>query len=273
MSAKLQKQSVFEFDDYRKYLAAIIDQLIATGQSYRAIAKSFHIKSPNYLQQVLAHQRNLTPEIAGRMSKWIGMTAKEEKFFVCLVKLAHPQVKSKDSVLIQMRALATENQKKKVKDDSIHRYWINGLILELALIKGFALTPSSIREKIGHIASEKEVKESLDYLVAKKFLLPSEEPNVYKQGDLVFESLDDVRRIDLQRSHLRYLDIAKHKINDDLDHREYRGLTIAIQKSDMPKIKAKLREFYKELRLELEGTENPDKIVRLQTCLFELTLD
>ena len=265
--------NIYAYGNYRTFLSDFLESRKNAGESYRQIAKACGISSPNYFQQVLAKKRNMTVATAVKVATGIALDERARNYFVGLVQLDHDPSVDKEQVLDKLRLYAKESSRKEVRDVAIHSSWLHGVVWELARTSNFEFTIDNVASRLGHIASRGELQESMDFLTKQKWLIPSDKIGVFKQNEIHFEILDDVRRIDLQRSHLRFLDIAKHRITDGLDEREFRGLTIAIPTAKMALIKERIRDFYAELWKELDGAKDPETVVRLQICLFKLATD
>ncbi len=266
-------KSVFSYTSYRSFLLDVTAKFAEDGISYRALSRKWGVGGPNYIQQILANKRNLTVESAKKIGEALVMSEVEASFLVDLVKLDSSRYKDKSRILEHMRSMARAGTAKQQRDPSIHSSWLHGVVLELAALTNLDLSPAGLKAKIRVNASEQDIEESLKFLVKQGYLEPGPN-NGYIRREVRLEALDDVRRIDIQRSHLHFLDIAKHRLNDDLDEREYRGLTVAIAKNFLPQIKERLRTFFTEIRKEIAVVEGPkDTVVRLQCALFKLTND
>jgi hypothetical protein len=67
------------------------------------------------------------------------------------------------------------------------------------------------------------------------------------------------------------LDIAKHRLNDDHNSREFQGLTVAIPLSKMNLVKEKIRTFMAEINDEVSYLENPDTVIQIHCGAYQLT--
>lgn len=171
-----------------------------------------------------------------------------------------------------MRRLAASfhTKKKIVKDESIHANWLYPIVFELASTTAFSEDLEQTARLLRGTCTPDEVKQALDFLLAKGFLKRSLDTGKLIQSDLTFEPFNDVRRIDLQRSHMRFLELAKHRLVDDTDDREYQGLTIGIPQSKIPLVKSRIRDFTASLQSELACDDEADQVLRIQVCAFRI---
>jgi hypothetical protein len=140
----------------------------------------------------------------------------------------------------------------------------------MAALQDFTLTPANIHKALRGSATPADIEASLEFLLKKKFLKSSRSPGKYIQEAITFQPHDDIRRIDLQRSHMRFLEMAKHKINMDIEDREFQGLTVAIPQDKFGLIKDRLRDFIRSLNEDLTDLGEADRVVRVQLCAFPI---
>ncbi len=267
------KVSIYEFFDYRKYLKAYLEQRRKNGDSYRSIAKSCEIANPNYFQQVIKEDRNLTAKAAHKIARGFRLNKSELQYLLDLVQLAHKKNVNEEKIFADIRAKIVANQTKRIKDPSISSHWLHQILLEVVNIDGFELTPENILRRVRVNASKEDIQKSIDFLLKKKWIVATNKPHIYRRLEVELETINDLRMVDLHRNHRYFLDQAKHRLVDDLDEREFQGLTVAIPKDKKPEIKKKIRAFMKEISDIADGYQDPDSLCRLQLAFYQLTKD
>lgn len=103
--------------------------------------------------------------------------------------------------------------------------------------------------------------------------MPTGEPDRYVQAAIQHEVVNDVRRIDEQRARMRFLELAKHRLTDDVDEREFQSVTIAVPLAKIPVIKERIRGFIEDLWAELDGAASPETVVHILACAFKVSSD
>ncbi|HLB59518.1 MAG TPA: TIGR02147 family protein [Bdellovibrionota bacterium] len=264
--------TVFAYTNYRQFLADFTDfKRKSRGLSYRYFSKRAKINCPNYIQLILSKRRNLTLQSAQKVSEGLGLKGYERKFFLSLVRLEGTKEGIKRlEILDDLKKFAQLGSKKAIKDESIHSSWLHAVIFELAVIKDFVLSTENVSKSLGAVATKKEIEESISFLIEKGYLEETEVRGVYRQKEIEFEPLNDLKNLNLQKSHIRFLELAKDKLNEDVSVREYQGITIAVPKSRFPELKAKIRSFVERLNQEYSGIPS-DAVIRVQCCMFKLT--
>lgn len=269
---KTKTPSIYAFSNYREYLAAFIAVHQEGGESLRALSRRCGISSPNYLQQVLRGQRNLSRHFAAKFAAGAKLGALPAEYLGALVDLElAPTDRDRQRALDDMRRILRRAERRTVRDEGIHGSWVHQVVWEAAKTRGFSTDVAAIRALLRLAATEAEIEASLAYLHGRGFLaraLPSETPTPVPVD---FQPSNDVRRVDLQRSHLRFLQLAQHRLNDPLGEREYQGLTAAIKRTDFEAIRQRCRDFVLGLNRDFAVDAQGDEVVRVQLCAFKLT--
>ena len=267
-----QSISVYAYGDYRKFLKEFLEAEAQAGRSFRSYAKAAGFSSPNYLQRILTGDRKLTVKSATKVAAAIGLEGNQAKYFIGMIALEDPQ-SDKDKVLDTQRRLVKESLRTRVKDISITSHWLHGSVFEMANLQEFDFTLDNLHERLGKIASRQEIQDSMKFLLDRQWLVPTGQGQQHRQNDIRFDVITEVRRIELQRWHLRFLELAKHRINDDLKDRSFHGLTMAIPLAKMPLIKQRIEQFVTDLRTELDGSSPLETVVHVECCLFKLAAE
>ncbi len=268
----MKDQQYYAFSSYRDLLGQLLPMLLDQGKSYREIAKDCGFKSPNILQQILAGKRNLTDAAAEKLAVGLQLGKDRGAFLRALVHLENPSLRKQEKAMGEIKRQKQKIFRHQVSSGSIHESWTYGLILQLAGLPGFVCTPENIQKSLRMQLSKQEIEDAVQFLKKSGYLVPTEKEDVYQQKNVEFAVLNDIRRIDLQQSHLRYMDQCKMRINDDLDDREFQGLTVAIAKSQFAQVKEQIRAAMDEIFESLESGPHPkDEVIRVQMCAVKLT--
>src|SRR5262245_54761071 len=78
---------VFEYLDYRAFLRDVYVHRKAEsrGFSFRAFSRRAQLRSPNYLKLVMDGERNLSPQMAERFARALGLDDEASAYLVDLV--------------------------------------------------------------------------------------------------------------------------------------------------------------------------------------------
>lgn len=261
---------IFSYTNYRIFLGDYIQRhYLANGKSYRLLSKDCGINSPNYFQQVVSGQKNMSPQMAEKVGHALGFKKNVLKFFIQLVRLDTTRdADKKFATLSELRKIASRQKKKTVNDESFHSNWLHQVIWNLAHTKTFDMNPHAIKQAVRGSATIDDIQKSLQFLKTKGYLRFDQRRSRYVAEDLKIESSNDVRNLDLQRNHNRFLQNAQMRLNDDVARREFQGFTMALTASQLPILKQQMRTFLAQLAETLDEPGEGDFVVRLQMAAF-----
>lgn len=260
----------YDFSNYRDFLQEIVNRANDSGESLRSLSKQLGFSSPNYLQLILSHKRNLSPVQAAKTGDAIFKTKEEKQYFICLVKLDSTRINDKERVLEEMRSLRFGFGTQDEFDPSMHTSWLHCVVFEACKLENFDITAENLKDRLMPTLSLEEIQASIDLCLSKGWFAPTEVPNRYRQNDIKFPFTYGRRRLEIQQCHLRFLDLAKHRINADLDVRDFIGLTFTIPRDKLPWLQNRVRAFMDDINNEIEAFGPRDSLMRLQLAWYSL---
>lgn len=261
---------LFTFENYREFLAAYLKQAVGErGESYRQVALKAGFRSSNYLQLIIEGKRSLKPSNAEPLAQALGLSPDETEYFEALVKLDKAEEGDKPAIRDVLAQKRTQHARIEREDESIFSHWLHQVIWEMTRINGLRLSGDLASVFRGQATTE-EVERSIVFLLKRGFIEKTERDGVYLQKPLAFQSFNDRRRVELREIHKRFLDIAKHRLHDDLQEREFQSVTVAIPRDKLPLIKERIRTFINQLNDELSDHSNPDTVVNVTCTAFKV---
>ncbi len=266
-----QRPEVYRFQNYRVFLNEFVRFLREyRGLSYRAIASRCQFASPNYLQLIIKSKKNLSEKSAKNTARGLNLDQDESDFFINLVLAEHGTSEQQLEAYDAMRRALAALDRQFIDDKSIHESWLHQVVFETIRLKDFEVRKEYLSKRLGHLASPEELEESLRFLVEKGWIVTGENKQ-YSQRNVSFKVTNDIRRLDVQRCHLRFLDAARHRFIDDLDKREFQGMTLAIPSSRHKEFVAELRTFMDRIHEKFQDDIDCDEVYRLQLAFYRLT--
>lgn len=269
------KPQILEYKDYRRFLADYyaFKKNLRSGFSFRRFSQMVGIASPNYLQLVIQHKRNLSDELAVKVGSTLGLIGPEKRYFVALVM--HENAKSEEA-----RAQAQAEILRSVKDlvaKEIPRAklqvlteWYHLLVRELVVLADFEPTGEWISTKLRGLISPGEAERSLAYLQKAGFLKCTN--GLWIQCDPVLDTgnaFDETMGLKFHSSTWEAWSRAL-KITDK-NMRELGLLNIPIASVKIPELRERMRKFQDEIIGWLQDEKNPDRIMQLGMYLIPTT--
>jgi len=266
---------IFAFTSYREYLSQCLSALRdKRSMSARAFARACAITSPNYFKQVIDEKRNLTPLIARRVADALALNTLQKEYLLLLVKLNHSTtILAKENALHSMRKIILQSERQVVDDNDhdLRSHWTTTVLWEMLKLNNFNYDAEAIRERLRYAATLEAIQASMHYWEARGFIEKDPKTGTIKASPLEFRPSNDVRRIDIQRSHLQFLQMAQHRLNDPLSEREFQGLIVAIKKEKFATLRDLCREFINRVNELCAADAEADEVIRVQLSAFKIT--
>jgi len=265
------KPDIFAFASYRDWLGAFLSYKQQNHTSLRELAKRCKLNSPGYFQQHLKDKSLMTMPVARKIASGFKLNDWERRYFFALLEKEHSaNPEEKQNAIKELKRLKSLHGIKKLDDPEFYSGWLNPVIRQILLFQNFHFSIENIFLRLRRITTKAEIQSALDFLKKKK-LIREISPGNYETIKEEFIVKNDTRNIDIKRSHQRFLEIAKHRLEDDSQDREFQGLTVAIRAEQLPDLKNEIRKFMDRIDADLSNTENPNTVVHLQICAFNLT--
>jgi uncharacterized protein (TIGR02147 family) len=270
--------SVFDFIDYRKFLAEYYQNKKKTARyfSYRYFSQKLGINSPSFLKHVIDGQRNLTPQMTERFAKALGLSPREKKFFYNLVLFnqATTSVEKQEyyAVLRSMisgvkEAVLNSNQ------NDFYSNWYTPVIRELICLYDFKdnydLMASVLKPKIEAAQARAAVN-----LLLKLNLVEKLENGRYKQTSSAIVADDSVSSTAIRTFTRNMLDQSKTALDTiDKNNRHISGITMGISPEAYELLTTEIEAFKDRVKFIVNNDNNSSRIYQMNISLFPVSED
>lgn len=239
----------------------VISNFKNSGSSLRSFSKHLEI-SPSTLSKILSGKRGIPKSQAKRFAqKLISSTSEQEKFIEAVLehKNSDQHKKYSDNIIL--------DQNDSVDMFNILAEWEFFAILNVIKIKNFDHTPDFLARSLN--ISLKRVHYCLEILHKNDFI--SMKNGEIKRVARNLDTTNDVLSRALKLAHLEELELAKNRINVDVERKYYRSMTFTMAKKDMTKLKRYIEKMVSDTE-KLTDNSEPEEVYILSTQLFPLTL-
>jgi len=272
MELDQDKPSAWKYLDYREYLHAFYEHKKRSTQgrfSYRIFSNKTKIQSPNYMKLIIDGDRNLTLPHARRVAKYCELDANETNYFLSLVKWNQSENEEETehrwSDVLKQRSVATRHELSSTQLAIVSDLKTISLFVLLQIEKE-NVSLERLAKRAG--STPEEVERGLELLEKAKLIQRSQ--TGIKLLVRTLKSTDDVPSQSIRQFHRQALKAAEEALKVDVAQREFISTTIALRKSDLPKLKEHLRAFRDEV-LAFSGKNDPEEVYQLNVQLFPLT--
>ena len=277
MKETQQAPSVFEYLDYRRFLAdhcryAKQENPQFSNRHFAARA-GLPISNASLLSKVVAGKRNLTLDLRFKFGNAMGLTGEAFRYFDILVQFNQStRTEAKNHFYSELAKY--RGSRAKVLSSSGYQYyskWYYAIVRAYFGYNQAEKNPHAIAKRIYPEITGKEVEEAIKVLLELKLI------KRLANGYAVTESHIATEReiLDLAAKNRMYelTRLALEAFNQvPAENREYNALTMYISKQGFSSIKERIQSFREELREMVEKDSREDRVYTLTMHFYPNTL-
>jgi uncharacterized protein (TIGR02147 family) len=268
---------IFEYNNYREYLADYFSKKKATMPTYshRVFARQAGLSSPSHLLMIITGKRNLSLKTIQKFSEGLRLTQKEKRYFELMVQYEQTEdLHRKSSYFSEIMSLKASTKKlhrlEKERFDFLSKWYVVAVYVLIDL-KNFCSDPDWIAKRLNNKLSPAQAKEALETLL-RLGMIEVDKNRGYRQVANAVTIADDTKSLAVYNYHESMIRLASEALRSSAQNmREMNGATIHIPISKMPELKEKIRAFRKEINQMASSYENPDEVFQLNIQLFPLS--
>lgn len=272
--------------DYRQFLREFYEYRRAQTRSslrpysYATFAAAADIKSPNYLKLIIDGQRNLSPEMARKFAKAIGLSKEETEEFLALVDFTQATEPLERNRYLKVLADIRVRQQLKSGEINVETWekvpsWVTWVINALVDQNGVEFTPERIAELMRGKARLDEVRRSLDRLMTSGELVKNPETGEITRGRELMSGSENVPVALVRKLQTELIYLGLESLFQDLPQdREFGAQTLALTEDEFELLKFELRQFRKRWLKDVSvarKTTKGDRVFQLNIQLFPVT--
>jgi uncharacterized protein (TIGR02147 family) len=272
--------SIFDFNDYRKFLQAYYDHKKQRyyGFSYRSFNQTIGVRSPGLLLDLINARQNLTEKLFRKIAAAMKLKRQESDYFWLMIMLTHAKekgdLKVKREFQARMSVLKPSDAKTLVRgQESYLAAWHNLAVREALEVLDIG---DNLKDLAGFLNPEitvDQVRKALDSLLALGLARKNraghwkpETPSITTQGSEIPPGA-------VRQSQKNILELSKRAL--DVFPREERNIssmTFSASGEAMEKISEALGVFRKQVFEIIKEDESPARVYALSMALFPLSL-
>lgn len=270
-------EEIFMYTDYRKYLNDKYFQLKKTQPvfSYRYFSKKAGFASPNFLKLVIERKRNLSQESIHKFAEALKLPSKERLFFEILVQ--YDQASTPQLRQHYYQQLLNFPEYRKVHHLEKEQYeflsqWYYAAIVELVGLPDFSEDPDWISKRLRKRVSPGEAKEAIATLLKIKLLERNAEGKLAPSHQALTTG-EEAQSLAAFSFHEQILESAKEALSQQMaEEREFAAITMAINETQLKKLKQMVRDFRKMVLNYLAQKEgDPTAVYQFSAQIFSVT--
>ena len=271
------KPDIFTYLEYRIFLKDAFEAVKSASPrlSYRTFAKKAGFSSPNFLQQVIQGQRNLSSTYAIAAAKAFKLGRFETEFLQILI--GYDQAKSHDEKNLFYQKVLKNKRYAAVKtlDKSQYEFfshWYIPVVRELLTHKDFTGESAWIAERIHPRITAAQVDAAQQSLLKLGMIRWDEASGKWALTDAVISTDSETTHLAMRNYHMAAIQLAHDSLKTfGQGERDVRSVTIGLSGQAYGELKARLEAVWKEV-LDFAATQHQaDAVYQVNLQLFPLT--
>jgi uncharacterized protein (TIGR02147 family) len=265
--------NIYEYNDFRKFLADFQAFHYATDKTYSKSALSKRLGLPNtrsYFNDVLKN-KNVSSVFIDRFIRVLKLKKDETRFFRMLVLFNQAETVDERELYFN-QLIALNRTPKRLMEKSVYSYyqnWYNSVIRALLHIHDFKNDYAGLARKVFPPISAKQARESVALLV-KLNLIAKDKRGCYKPTEKAIATADGVKDELIKHYQLLSLEMGKTALlkNTALPQSISTNV-LSISPEGLKRLEKKIHQFRAEVRSLVHKDEKPaDRVFQLAVMLF-----
>lgn len=278
--------SLGAFTDYRAFLKEFYEWKRAQTRSsrrpysYATFSAAADIRSPNYLKLIIDGARNLSPEMAKKFAKALGLGKEETDEFCALVEYSQavePLERNR-----RLKVLSDMRVRQQLKSGEINAEtwekvpgWVTWVLYALTDQQNVKFEPDQLHDLMRGKARPEEIRRSLERLLASGELVRDPETGAVSKGREIMSGSENVpvALVRKLQAELIYLGLES-LFRDQPQDREIGAQTMALTEDEFEVLKFELRQFRKRWAKDVGVARTVSKgsrVFQLNIQLFPVT--
>lgn len=268
--------SVFNYQDYREYLQAFMQDKCQHGHGYsvRAFLKKAEIANPSYFKQIVESKRNLTEPTLTRFLQALQLKSAEADYFCALVRFNQAKNSpEKQFQYARMRELAGQVKVRTVGERSFGFYekWYIPVLRELVCMHPNPNNMAELGRCLQPSVPASEVREAIKRLLDLGFI--EKTPlGTYRQMAALLTTGFEVHSMAVRQFNKQMVEHAAQSLDRvPVTQRSVSGVTMAISEATYSQINAELHQMQDRILQLVENDPQADRVYQLNMLLFPVS--
>jgi uncharacterized protein (TIGR02147 family) len=264
---------IFEHNDYRGFLRAVLSDRIQRNPSYslRSFASQVGV-SPAQLSQVLRGGRHLSFQSGMKIGQRLGLESDEVEYFCLLIQHASSKLdRDKDAALQRMSAISVNRSVKSLSLDAFKMIsdWYHIPILEMTALPRSQFNPRTIAKRLG--ISPIEAETAIERLQRLALLEKSKDGTFRKTYvDGIFES--EQANAGLRQFHRKMLQLASDALETQSNTQKVvSSETFGFDPSQVEEVRKLTRKYLSKVVNLANSATRQREVYHLGVQFFRLT--
>jgi uncharacterized protein (TIGR02147 family) len=265
---------IFEYMDFREFLRDACQERRQAQAffSYRYISGKLGVDSGS-LSRIFKGERNLDPEVAGRLARILGLDSHEQQFFEALVLYGQAKSLTEKNQFLErlFRLRGIKIGTLEERQYSFYKEWYYSALRELLRIHPFDGDWKTLARSLRPAIRPAEAKHAVGVLEDLGLIAPDPERG-YRLTESVITSGDSIRAQFVNNLHLAMGELALRTLQEaNPEERDFSGLTLSLSRHGFAKLKNRLKQFRRDVLEMAQQDEGEDRVYQVNMQAFPLS--
>lgn len=268
-----QSPNIYDYNDFRKFLADFQEFHYATDKTYSKSTLSKRLGLPNtrsYFSDVLKNKK-VTSVFIDRFIQILKLKKDQAQFFRILVLFNQAETLDEREIYFH-QLIGLNRTPKRLMEKNVYTYyqnWYNGVIRALLHIHDFKNDYKELAKKVYPPITAKQARDSIDLLV-KLNLISRDSRGFYKPTEKSIATADGVKDELIKQYQLSSLQMGTMALlKNTLLRQSMSTNVISISPEGLKRLEKKITQFRAEVRSLVHKDEKPaDRVLQLAIMLF-----
>jgi uncharacterized protein (TIGR02147 family) len=266
---------IFEFDDYHLFLRAWCEakKAVWPGFSYQWLANKVGLKSRSFLRLVGMGEKDLSGSAAVRLSKAMGMDARETAYFEALVAWNNATEPSeKGHFLERLRAVVPPTTRTILPSEKylLFSKWYINPVWELVTTFPFQGAYDLLASKLDPPITGEQAREAVELLLSLGLI--ERNGDIFAQTQTSLHTGDEIFSRAVKDYQIATLDLAQESLRrHSREVRHISTLTLGLDAEMFSRLLDKIQEFRREIGDLAQVVPSTDRVYQLNLQFFPLT--
>lgn len=266
--------NLFNYSNYRHYLKDYYDYRKSINRyfSYRAFAQKAGYVSSGFYLDVVKGRKSLTPQMASKFIKALGLNNKETRYFSLMIDFTHAEAPDlKQKILDQMAQLLPHTGKILARtQQEYYSKWYYVAVREALSILDISENYQELSHFLSPHISVPQVKQSIQLLYRLGLI---EKINGYWRAvNRTLSSGSEIQRLQIRRFQKQMIEMSSLALDDiKADRRNISCTTMSISQKGFERIARKIDAFRKEIIDIVTSDEKESMVYEFNIQFFPLS--
>ena len=268
--------SVFDFLDYRKYLAEYYRQKKSVNRhfSYRVIMEKAGIPSTGYFSEVLSGHRNLTRAKIPKFAKALGLSPAEEQYLGLLAAFTDAKSEAAKQTIYEslVQAMPVKAQRLKLNQREYFSKWYYVAVREALAVVDVRDDAEPLASALRPAITAAQARGALKLLESLQLIVKDAAGRWRATQASLLSHKDEATSLLVRGFQSEMIDLARQALTQVApEERDISCVTMSVSERGLERVKAMIKECRDRIVEIVQSDRGEDRVIQMNVQVFPLT--